>query len=165
MHTCEPNTCICGWNCEHMLRCLQTVRIPFATNQNLLVFMSENKGNCTYHIDRFILCSPQVCRKLIYHTPSVNCLQTIHKPFGSHVCTSLKHAVCCWYQNSCNWHKRIRGGWQNAVFINNSATKLGVTQIKNFENTIQMHSKSGVGNGLNSLSPWGRHATTSNSIN
>ncbi len=33
VHTCEQKCArMCGWNCEHVLRHLRTVRIPFAVN-------------------------------------------------------------------------------------------------------------------------------------
>ncbi len=34
----EPNARMCGQDCEPVLRRPRTVRIPFAVNQNLLVF-------------------------------------------------------------------------------------------------------------------------------
>ncbi len=40
-----------------------------------------------------------------------------------------KHTVCCRYQNSCNWHDRLRGHWQNSGFINNLAGEVGVTRL------------------------------------
>ncbi len=39
----KPNACMCGWDCEPVLRHLWTVRIPFAVNQNLLVFCANTK--------------------------------------------------------------------------------------------------------------------------
>ncbi len=40
-----------------------------------------------------------------------------------------KHAVCCRYQNSCNWHEHCRGHWQNSGFINNLASEVGVIRL------------------------------------
>ncbi len=41
-----------------------------------------------------------------------------------------KHVVCwCRYQNSCNWHERLRGHCQNSGFINNLASEVGVTRL------------------------------------
>ncbi len=36
---------------------------------------------------------------------------------------------CCRYQNSCNWHERLSGHWQNSGFINNLASEVGVTRL------------------------------------
>ncbi len=53
VHTCEPNSlqpnmCMRGWDCEHALCYLRMVHIPFATNQNLLVFCTNTNGiGCT----------------------------------------------------------------------------------------------------------------------
>ncbi len=66
----KPNAHMCGWDCEPALHRLQTVRIPFAKNWNLSGFFVRTKGIGVPGD----LCSPQVCRKLIYHAPSVNCL-------------------------------------------------------------------------------------------
>ncbi len=41
---CVPNACMCGWDCKHALHCLQMVRIQFATNHNLSVFLGEHKS-------------------------------------------------------------------------------------------------------------------------
>ncbi len=41
----EPNARMCGWDCEPVLRHPQTVRIPFAANQNLSVFLGEHEEN------------------------------------------------------------------------------------------------------------------------
>ncbi len=73
VHTCELNVHMYGWDCEYVLSRLQTVCIQFTTNRNLSVFCAN--------IDEIwcisVLCSPQAHEKLIYHAPSVNCLQTI----------------------------------------------------------------------------------------
>ncbi len=39
------------------------------------------------------------------------------------------HAVCCKYQNSCNWHERLKGHWRNSGFINNLASEVSVTRL------------------------------------
>ncbi len=66
----EPNAHMCGRDCEPALRHLRMVRIPFATNQNLSVFGANTKRTgCTgypFHAPG-VLCSPQVCGKLINH--------------------------------------------------------------------------------------------------
>ncbi len=36
-----------------------------------------------------VLCSPQVCGKLIYHAPGANCSQTVWFACGLQVCTGL----------------------------------------------------------------------------
>ncbi len=45
IHTCKPNTRMCGWDCEPALRHLWMVRILFAANQNLSVFWANTKGS------------------------------------------------------------------------------------------------------------------------
>ncbi len=67
----EPNACMCRQDCELVLRHLQMIHIPFTTNQN------EHKGNWKHREALSVLCSPQVCGKLIYHAPNANYSQTI----------------------------------------------------------------------------------------
>ncbi len=40
---CEPNACMCGRDCEPVLRHPRTVRILFAANQNLSLFCANTK--------------------------------------------------------------------------------------------------------------------------
>ncbi len=59
-----PNVCMCGWNCKHVLCCLYTVRIPFATNQNLSVFCSNTKEiarTMQTWVFMFVNCTLVVC--------------------------------------------------------------------------------------------------------
>ncbi len=39
-----PNARMYGWDCEHALRHLLTVHIPFVVNQNLSGFCTNTKG-------------------------------------------------------------------------------------------------------------------------
>ncbi len=63
---------MCGRDCELVLRHSHTVRIPFVANWNLLFFCANTKRTgcawCPFHAPG-VLCSPQVCVKLIYHAP------------------------------------------------------------------------------------------------
>ncbi len=73
----DPNARMCRRDYKPALRCLRTVRIQFVTNWNLLVFCANTKriGCAGYPLYvPGVLCSPQVCRKLINHAPSANCL-------------------------------------------------------------------------------------------
>ncbi len=76
----EPNARMCGWDCEPALRHPQTVCIPFAANQNLSVFCMNTKRigciGCPL-LAPGVLCSHQVCVKLINRASSANCLQTV----------------------------------------------------------------------------------------
>ncbi len=88
----ELNACMCGQNCEPALRHPWTVRIPFAENQNLLVFCANTKrtecAGCPFHaLD--VLCSPQVCGKLINHMPLVRRIRTVQCVSGALVYTKL----------------------------------------------------------------------------
>ncbi len=70
---CKPNAHMCRWDCEPALHHLRTVRILFAANQNLLVFYANTKRTaytgCPFYAPG-ILCSPQVCGKLINRAPN-----------------------------------------------------------------------------------------------
>ncbi len=70
---------MCGRACKPVLRYPRTVRIPFATNQNLSFFCANTKGTgcakCPFQTPG-VLCSPQVCRKLINRAPNTHCTQT-----------------------------------------------------------------------------------------
>ncbi len=89
----EPNAHMCGRDCEPVLGYLQTVRIPFAVNQNLLVFCANTKRTgCTgypFHAPGF-LCSPQVCGKLIHCAPLMRHMRTAQRISGAFVYTKLK---------------------------------------------------------------------------
>ncbi len=89
VHTYKPKACICGRDCEHMLHHLRTVYISFATNRNWLFFLHEHKGDWVRQKAPSVLCSSQVCRKLIYHVPNTNCSRTVWFVCGSHVYSSL----------------------------------------------------------------------------
>ncbi len=82
---CEPNAHMCGQNCEPALCHLRTVRIPFATNQNLLVFCANTKrtgcARCPFHAPN-VLCSPQVRRKLITRAPNIHRMRTAQRVSG-----------------------------------------------------------------------------------
>ncbi len=71
----EPNARICGWDCDPVLRHLQTVCIPFAAKRNLSVFCANTKrtgcAGCPFHAPG-VLCPPQVCGKLTNHAPRTN---------------------------------------------------------------------------------------------
>ncbi len=71
----KPNVSMCGWDCEPMLRHPRTARLPFAANQNLSVFCANTKrtrcAGCPFHAPG-VLCSPQVCGKLINRAPHAN---------------------------------------------------------------------------------------------
>ncbi len=58
---CEPNAHMCRWDCEPVLCCRWTVCIPFAANQNFLVFCTNIKrtgcAGCPFHAPG-VLCSP-----------------------------------------------------------------------------------------------------------
>ncbi len=105
--THKPNARMCGWDCEPVLRRLQMVRIPFATNRNLSVVCANTKGTgcagCPFHAPGVlsmrrvsfpcagcpfhapgILCLPQVCVKLINHAPNTHHMRT-----AQHVCSAL----------------------------------------------------------------------------
>ncbi len=66
---------MCEWDCKHALCHLRMVRIPFTTNQNLLVFAWTQR-------EVGAPCWLQVSGKLVYHVPSANCLVRMHQPLG-----------------------------------------------------------------------------------
>ncbi len=86
----EPNARICGWDCKPVLHHPRTVCIPFAVNQNLLVFCMNTKrtgcAGCPFHAPG-VLCSPQVCVKLINHAPNTSCIRTAQCISGALVYT------------------------------------------------------------------------------
>ncbi len=70
--------------CAYMWTGLQTCTVPSANGSHtvrhepkFVGFLHKHKRNCMCCVDRFVLCSLQVRRKLIYHMPSANCLRTI----------------------------------------------------------------------------------------
>ncbi len=70
---CEPNANMCGWYCEPALCRMWMVRIPFAANQNLSCFcVNRKRSGCTGCPSHAlgVLCSPQVCGKLINSVPN-----------------------------------------------------------------------------------------------
>ncbi len=82
MHICVDGTAnihraICEWFAYHSLR--TKICWFFAQTQR------ELGESCA-------LCSSQVGGKLIYQVRNANCLRTIHKALGSHVCTGLNTA-------------------------------------------------------------------------
>ncbi len=65
----EPNARMCGRDCEPALRHPWMIRIPFNANQNLVGFAgTEREWGAPG-----VLCSPQVCGKLINPASSANC--------------------------------------------------------------------------------------------
>ncbi len=88
--------------CAYVWMLLQTCTVPFTNSSHTIHheprfvgFLCEHEANCARCVDRFlhvrkltatsmfvacalklyfILCSPKVYRKLVYHLPSTNCL-------------------------------------------------------------------------------------------
>ncbi len=83
----EPNAHMCGRDCEPVLPYLQTVRILFAVNRNLSVFCANTKrtgcAGCPFHAPG-VLCSPQVCGKLINCVPLMYRMQTAQRVSGAY---------------------------------------------------------------------------------
>ncbi len=83
-------TRMCGHECEPALRCPQMVRIPFAVNQNLLVFCVNTKrtgcARCPFHTPG-VLCSPQVHKKLINRVPNTRRTRMVQRVSGALVYT------------------------------------------------------------------------------
>ncbi len=71
----EPNAPMCRWDRKPVLRCPQTVCIPFTENKNLSVLWANTKrtgyAGCPFHAP-VVLCSPQVHGKLINCAPHAN---------------------------------------------------------------------------------------------
>ncbi len=71
VHTCEPNglqtKCVYGW------RGLRTCGAPPKRLPQTKICWSFTRTQREFGV-LDILCSSQVCRKLIYHAPSTNCL-------------------------------------------------------------------------------------------
>ncbi len=89
----EPNVRMCRWDCK------PAVRIPFAVNQNMLIFCANTRtgcAGCPLHAPG-VLCSPQVCGKLINHTPIMCCMRTVQRVSGALVYTKLyiAHNTTC----------------------------------------------------------------------
>ncbi len=81
-------------------------------------FLHEHKRNCKRHIDRFVLCLSQVRGKLIYHTPSTNCLVRMCVP----ALTSLGQNVRGWglrYFVAARWDLRyfVAARWGLWYFV------------------------------------------------
>ncbi len=74
----------------------QMVRIPFAANWNLLGFCTNIKktgcAGCSFHAPG-VLCSPQVCGKLIKRSPLMHRMWTVQCVSGMLVYTKLNTAL------------------------------------------------------------------------
>ncbi len=89
----KRNACMCGWNFEPALYHLRTVCIPFFANQNLSVFCANTKRTgcvgCPFYAPG-VLCSPQVCRKLINHMPNTRRMRMTQLVSGTLVYTKFQ---------------------------------------------------------------------------
>ncbi len=87
---CEPNTHMCGWDCEPLLHHPQTVHIPFTANCNWSIFCANIKrtgcAGCPFHASG-VLSSPQVRQKLINHAPNTHRTRTAQCVSGTLVYT------------------------------------------------------------------------------
>ncbi len=87
----EPNTRMCGWNCEPepALCHLQAVRITFAANHNLSGFCGNTKGiGCTgKHGVSYVRL------RFVENYFTMHQAQTVRKLFGSHGSAGLYSAV------------------------------------------------------------------------
>ncbi len=92
---CEPNACMCGWDCNPALRHLQTFCIPFAANQNLSVFLGEHKENWMRLHAPGVLCSPQVHEKLITCALPTHCTRMAQHVNSTLVYIKLKKTCVC----------------------------------------------------------------------
>ncbi len=94
---CEPNACMCGWDCEPMLCHLRTVCILFVTNRNLSVFCANIKrtgcAGCPFHAPN-VLCSPQVRGKLITCVPLTYRTRTAQRVSGALMYIKLYCSKC-----------------------------------------------------------------------
>ncbi len=79
---CEPNASMCGQDCKPALRRPQMVHIPFTKNRNLSVFCANTKrtgcAGCPFYAPG-VLCSPQVCGKLINRAPLTRRMRTAQR--------------------------------------------------------------------------------------
>ncbi len=90
---CEPNARMCRWDCKPALHHLQMVRISFTTNRNLSVFCANTKRTgcvgCPFHT-LGVLCSSQVCGKLMNRSPNMRHMLTVQRVSGALVYTRFK---------------------------------------------------------------------------
>ncbi len=69
-----------------------------------------------------------------------------------------KHVVCCRYQNSCNWHVRLKEHWQRVCKQPGQWSRCHKTKIawsRTPKTLCECSWKRGVSNGLNSLRAYG----------
>ncbi len=84
----KPNLCMYGWDCEPVLRHLQTVR-PFAMNQNLSVFDTNTKGTeCAWCP---VQCS--LVENVKYYNEERKISKYHHTGKSAQICTFLSHCT------------------------------------------------------------------------
>ncbi len=114
----EPNARMCGQDCKPALRHLWMVRILFAANRNLLVFLHEHKENWMCLHAPGVPCSPQVRRKLINRAPLMRLMRMAQRVSSELVYAKLNilRRINIWTFWS-SWNKKIRKNlppnWQN----------------------------------------------------
>ncbi len=146
----EPNTRMCGWDCEPALHHPWMVRISFAANRNLSVFCANTKrtgcAGCPF-LALGVLCSPQVHGKSINRAPLMRRMQMVQRVSGALVYTKLKnHYITCmvtgpitsWCGRSVQSASGIKIAvigmstlevTDNSGFINNLAIEVGITRL------------------------------------